>query len=48
MPVDLRRWLEAKAERAAGSMSSEVVRSLRDVMDREERARRAESREAAS
>jgi hypothetical protein len=35
LPPDVKEWIAAKAERNAGSQNSEIVRVLRDQMERE-------------
>jgi hypothetical protein len=47
VPPAVRQWLAARAKRAASSMGGEACRVILDSMDREERERRAEQREAA-
>jgi hypothetical protein len=41
VPPDMRAWLEGKAEHSTASLSSEAVRAIRAVMDREHEQRRA-------
>ena len=40
IPDDLKLWLAARAEYNASSLNSEIVRTLRDRMDRETTAAR--------
>jgi hypothetical protein len=47
-PPEMRAWLDAKAKWSTGSMGSEAVRALREVMDRELEQKRSRKREAAS
>jgi predicted HicB family RNase H-like nuclease len=39
LPKDVREWLKRKAERNGASQNSEIIRSVRDRMDSERRAR---------
>lgn len=34
LPVDLRAWIEEQAERNGASQNSEVIRAIRERMDR--------------
>ena len=38
LPPDVHDWLAAQAERNQSSINSEIVRSVRDAMDRQVRA----------
>lgn len=40
-PVDVKRWLASQARKNASSQASEVVRSIRERMDRETAAKAA-------
>lgn len=35
LPIDVKKWLATQARRNASSQTSEIVRSLRERMDRE-------------
>jgi hypothetical protein len=37
VPPDAREWLKAKATRNVSSMAAEIIRSVRDRMEREQR-----------
>jgi hypothetical protein len=37
LPRDVRDWLAAQAERNATSINSEIIRAVRDAMDRQAR-----------
>ncbi len=38
LPEDLKRWLEAESVRNANSLNSEIVRAVREKMDRTAKA----------
>lgn len=41
MPLDVAKWLESEAARTRASQSSEVIRAVRERMERVEAERRA-------
>ena len=42
VPQDVKDWLKRQAERNGASQNSEIIRSVRDRMDSERRARAVE------
>lgn len=41
LPLDVKEWIEQEAARNAGSQNSEIVRSIRARMDRDQPAKAA-------
>jgi|HubBroStandDraft_4_1064222.scaffolds.fasta_scaffold861065_2 predicted transcriptional regulator len=42
VPIEMKRWLEQRAERSFASQNAEIVRSIRERMDREKAEARSQ------